>query len=332
MPRLLFGRDAAAAQAVSRGGSFGRAKSCILLFMWGGPAHQDTWDLKPEAPAEIRGEFRPISSVVPGIQIGEHFPLIARRTDKLAIVRSMTHGDVNHTTATHYLLTGQPSPPPARRWAGARHHRAGGGALLQQGAELRHDWPALGSVLAKLGRGHGPLPPYITMRPKLENDVPRFVEESHGQTAGWLGQSFDPLIIDADPSRSDYRVGDFSLPAEISARRLDDRKSLLTHIDDQRRAMEQAATVGSLDSYYNRAFELLHSATGSGAFDLSQEPNALRDRYGRNPHGQSVLQARRLVERGVPLVTVFWPSDGIKNVSVYWDTHSRNFKDLKTRP
>ena len=95
--------------------------------------------------------------------------------------------------------------------------------------------------------------------------------------------------------------------------------------------MEQASTVGTLDAYYNRAFELLHSTTGSGAFDLSREPDALRERYGRNPHGQSVLQARRLVERGVPLVTVFWPSDGIKNVSVYWDTHSRNFKDLKTR-
>ena len=215
----------AAARAVPRTQSFGRARSCILLFMWGGPAHQDTWDLKPEAPAEIRGEFKPISTVVPGIDIGEHFPLLARRTDKLAIIRSMTHGDVNHTTATHYLLTGQPSPP--------------------LGDDLRHDWPSLGSVLAKLGRGRGPLPPYVTMRPKLENDVPRFVEESHGQTAGWLGQSFDPLIIDADPSRSDYRVGDFSLPAEISARRLDDRQSLLAHIDDQRRAMEQAASVGA---------------------------------------------------------------------------------------
>ena len=106
-----------------RSQTFGRAKSCILLFMWGGPAHQDTWDLKPEAPAEIRGEFRPISTVVPGIEIGEHFPLLARRTDQLAIIRSMTHGDVNHTTATHYLLTGQPSPPlgetcdtTGRRW------------------------------------------------------------------------------------------------------------------------------------------------------------------------------------------------------------------------
>jgi hypothetical protein len=279
--------------------------------MWGGPAHQDTWDLKPHAPAEVRGEFAPIATSVPGIEICEHFPLLARRTDKLAIVRSMTHEDVNHTTSTHYLLTGQPSPPLS--------------------ADLRHDWPSLGSVLAKLGRGRGALPPYIAMRPKLENDVPRFVEESHGQTAGWLGQGFDPLLIDANPNSRDYRVGDFHLPAEISARRLDDRQKLLKQIDAQRKAMERAAGMSAMDDYYRRAFELLHSSSGGDAFNLAQEPDALRERYGRNPHGQSVLQARRLIERGVPLVTVFWPSDGIKNVSVYWDTHSRNFRDLKTR-
>jgi Protein of unknown function (DUF1501) len=311
---LLRGRaqaESARSATPLPGRSFGRAKSCILLFMWGGPAHQDTWDLKPHAPAEVRGEFMPIATSVPGIEICEHFPLLARRTDKLAIVRSMTHEDVNHTTATHNLLTGQPSPPLS--------------------ADLRHDWPSLGSVLAKLSRGRGALPPYITMRPKLENDVPRFVEESHGQTAGWLGQGFDPLVIDANPNARDYRVGDFRLPAEISARRLDDRKALLSHIDAQRRAIERAPNIATLDDYYRRAFELLHSASGGDAFNFAQEPDALRDRYGRNPHGQSVLQARRLIERGVPLVTVFWPSDGIKNVSVYWDTHSRNFRDLKTR-
>src|SRR5580700_9652163 len=223
------------------GRSFGRAKSCILLFMWGGPAHQDTWDLKPHAPAEVRGEFMPIATSVPGIEICEHLPLLARRTDKLAIVRSMTHEDVNHTTATHNLLTGQPSPPLS--------------------AALRHDWPSLGSVLAKLGRGRGALPPYVTMRPKLENDVPRFVEESHGQTAGWLGQGFDPLVIDGNPNSRDYCVGDFRLPAELSAKRLEDRQALLAHIDAQRRAIERVASTATRDDYYRRAFELLHSAS-----------------------------------------------------------------------
>ncbi|HWB10334.1 MAG TPA: DUF1501 domain-containing protein [Pirellulales bacterium] len=305
-PELMTARAGAPAAPAS----FARAKSCILLFMWGGPAHQDTWDLKPEAPAEIRGEFQPIATRVPGIQICEHLPLLAKRADKLAIVRSLTHSNVDHTASTHFLLTGQPPP---------------------QGDDLTKDWPHIGSVLARLGRGHGPLPPFVSMRPKphIENDVPRFVEQSHGQFAGWLGQAYNPLTIDADPSHTDYRVGDFALPAEVSLARLEDRRGLLSDVNEQLRRLEQAAPV--MDDYYRRAFELLASAAGGRAFDLDAEPPAVRDRYGRHPHGQSVLQARRLVEAGVPLVTVYWPSEGIKNVSVYWDTHSRNFIDLKER-
>jgi hypothetical protein len=310
-PELLARREIAQA-AAGNDRSFGKAKSCILLFMWGGPAHQDTWDLKPEAPAEIRGEFRPISTTVAGIQIGEHFPRLAQRTDKLAIVRSLSHVDVNHTTATHFLLTGQPPPPID---------------------DLSKDWPHIGSVLAKLGRGRGVLPPFVSMRPKpfQENDVPRFVEQSHGQFAGWLGQSAGPLTIDADPSHAGYRVGDFLLPPEVNASRLDNRRALLAGVNRQLEAQAANFSLATMDDYYRRAFELLSSAAGGSAFDLEQEPAALRDRYGRHPHGQSVLQARRLVERGVPLVTVFWPSEGIKNVSVYWDTHSRNFIDLRER-
>src|SRR5436305_10637073 len=142
-----------------------RAKACILLFMWGGPAQQDTWDLKPDAPAEYRGEFRPISTNVPGIQICEHLPLLARRTDKLALVRSMTHADVNHLTATHYLLTGRAVPRPD--------------------APRSEDWPGYGAVLARLGRGAGALPPFVSMMPKVPDGAPRFVEQSHGQGAGW---------------------------------------------------------------------------------------------------------------------------------------------------
>jgi hypothetical protein len=306
LPQLLKGRSMAAESSAG----LGKARSCILLFMWGGPAHQDTWDLKPQAPVEVRGEFQPIDTCVPGIQICEHFPLLAQRTDKLAIIRSMTHDDVNHTTSTHYLLTGQ--PPTI-------------------GGDLRNDWPHIGSVLSKLGRGKGALPPFVSMRPKLENDVPRFVEQSQGQFAGWIGQSFDPLTIDADPARPDYRVGDFVPQPELSARRLDDRQALLAHLDRQRRRLAEHPCIEAMDGHYRRAFKLLDSAVGQSAFDLTQEPDELRDRYGRNPHGQSVLQARRLIERGVPLVTVFWPNDGIKNVSVYWDTHSRNFIDHRER-
>ncbi|MEK6260225.1 MAG: DUF1501 domain-containing protein [Planctomycetota bacterium] len=309
LPQLLAQRTHAANHAVSSAGtpSFGRAKSCILLFMWGGPAHQDTWDLKPSAPKEIRGEFQPISTIVPGIQIGEHFPKLAQRTDQLAIIRSMTHDNVDHLTSTHYLLTGQ-APPPT--------------------SDLRKDWPSLGAVLSKLGRGRPPLPPFVSMRPKLPGDVPRFVEESHGQFAGWLGPTFDPLTIDANPHSADYRVGDFDPPSDVTASRVDSRRALLEQIDPAR---SRVASVASMAQHYERAFALMNSAAAKGAFDLSQEPPEMRERYGLNPHGQSVLQARRLIERGVSLVTVFWPNDGIKNVSVYWDTHSRNFVDLKQR-
>ncbi|MCO6453921.1 MAG: DUF1501 domain-containing protein [Pirellulaceae bacterium] len=306
LPEIL-GRQAAAAQTAEP--KFGRARSCILLFMWGGPAQQDTWDLKPDAPADYRGEFRPISTRVPGIQICEHFPRLAERTDRLAIIRSMTHNNVDHTSATHFLLTGEPPPPTT---------------------EKSRQWPHVGAVLSGLGLGRGSLPPFVSMRPKLENDVPRFVEQSQGQFAGWLGAEHDPLTIDQDPSRADYRIEGLALRPELSAKRLAARSSLLARLNQPRQASTSAFDV--LAANQRRALELLTTATSDrGAFDLREEPASVRERYGLNPHGQSVLQARRLIERGVPLVTVFWPNDGIKNVSVYWDTHSRNFVDLKDR-
>jgi uncharacterized protein (DUF1501 family) len=288
-----------------------RAKACILLFMWGGPAQQDTWDPKPNAPAEYRGEFNPISTNVPGLQICEHLPQLARRADKLAVIRSMSHGDVNHTDATHWLLTGHEVP--------------------RRGAPLSEDFPSFGSVLAKLGRGRGALPPFISMMPAVPNGAPRFVEQSHGQGAGWLGPLHDPLRIDADASKPDYHVADFALHADVPFGRTQRRRELLAQIDQQRGHLDSLASVEALDSSYDRAFSLLASPQVSAAFDLTKEDDKTRQRYGMNMHGQAVLQARRLVEAGVPLITVFWQNDGITNVSVYWDTHNRNFIDLKTR-
>ena len=285
------------------------AKSCIVLFMWGGPAQQDTWDLKPDAPEVYRGEFRPIRTTVPGLLICEHLPRLAARAHQLCLIRSMTHNDVNHTTATHHLLTGKPAPA----------------------GPLTDDWPNYGAVLAREGRGRGPLPPYVSMMPVVPNGAPRFVEESHGQGAGLLGPLFNPLRIDADASKPDYRVGEFSPRPELNPDRTRDRQALLRSIDGRSRAFDRHADAEAMSAHYDRAFSVLSAPAAARAFDLSREPLRVRERYGMNPHGQSVLQARRLVEAGVPLVTVFWPNDGITNVSVYWDTHNRNFIDLKTR-
>jgi hypothetical protein len=304
LPELLQARAVAPPRA-------GRARACILLFMWGGPAHQDTWDPKPGAPAEYRGEFRPIATTLPGVHVCEHLPRLARQTGRLALLRAMTHPDVDHTTATHFLLTGRGVP--------------------RRGAPRAEDWPGYGAALSWLGRGRGPLPPFVSLMPAVPNGAPRFVEESHGQDAGWLGPPYHPLRIDADPSLPDYRVGEFSLRADVDAGRADDRRLLLRDLDRQRRDLERQAEVAALGAHYERAFALLASRGAAEAFDLTREPLAVRERYGLNIHGQAVLQARRLVEAGVPLVTVFWQNDGLTNVSVYWDTHNRNFVDLKER-
>lgn len=310
LPRWFQMNRAGAEQSISAA-SRPRAKACIVLFMWGGPAHQDTWDMKPGAPVEYRGDFRPIDTAVPGLQICEHLPMLASRADQLAIIRSMTHDDVDHTSATHYPLTGRATP--------------------RRGAALSEDWPSVGSVISRLGRGHGPLPPFVSMMPVVPNGAPRFVESSHGQGSGWLGPSFDPMRIDADGSQPGYKVAEFHLQAEVSQSRSDRRRGLLDSIDQQQRNLEADPRVVATRNHYDRAFSLLSSRGAIEAFDLSREPAEVRQRYGMNVHGQSVLQARRLVEAGVPFVTVFWPNDGITNVSVYWDTHNRNFIDLKTR-
>jgi hypothetical protein len=281
--------------------------------MWGGPAQQETWDLKPEAPEDVRGEFRPIETAVPGILIGEHFPMLARRTDRLAIIRSVHHADVNHTTATHELLAGRPIP------------RVGGGPMGE-------DWPHFGAVLAHLnaGRERTSLPPFVQMMPTSLDGAPRFVESSHGQGAGWLGPALNPLTIDADLNRMAADTS-IRLPGEVAPGRFSDRWRLLEAVESNARRLERSAEAGTMRAHFQRAHEMLLDRRALDAFDLEREDPRLRDRYGRHAHGQAVLQARRLIEAGVPLVTVFWQNDGITNVSVYWDTHSRNFIDLKTR-
>jgi hypothetical protein len=308
LPDYLRGKTSTPSE---KPGHFSKAKRCIILFMWGGPAHQDTWDLKPDAPAEYRGDFKSIATTIPGYRICEHLPMLAKRADKLAIIRSMTHPDVNHVTAPHYLLTGKPPP--------------------KEGTPRTEDWPSIGAILAKLGRGRKPLPPFISMMPIVPQGAPRFVEETHGQGAGWIGPLYHPMRIDADASKPGFRVGDFALQPDLSNERASDRRALLKSFDQQVERMEASLELHAAKAHYERAFDLLSSPNVARAFDIEQEPASVRERFGMNPHGQSVLLARRLIEAGVPLVTVFWPNDGITNVSVYWDTHNRNFIDLKDR-
>jgi len=313
----LFGlglSDLLAARSVAARSGAGprpKARACIILLMWGGPAQQDTWDPKPDAPAEYRGEFKTIPTRIPGVRVCEHLPRLAKQLDRLAVVRSVTHNDVCHVTATHFPLTGRASP--------------------RRSAPLAEDWPSYGAVLSRLGRGKGPLPPFVSMMPKVPNGAPRFVEESHGQGAGWLGPVHGPFRIDDDASKPGYKVGSFDLHADVPPGRTGRRRALLRSLEAQAGRMERDLQVAAARAQHERAFELLASRKVLEAFDLSREDLRLRERYGMNIHGQAVLQARRLVEAGVPLVTVFWQNDGITNVSVYWDTHSRNFIDLKTR-
>lgn len=276
-----------------------RAKSVILLFMWGGPSHLDTWDLKPDAPSEVRGEFKPIPTVVPGLQISEHFPRLSRQTDKLAVIRSMAHRDVAHLSSVHHLMTGRLAPRPNS----------------DADPPSRNDTPHVGSMLDKLR----PLPPgvpgfvslpWVCSHPAAPGGV------APGQHAGWLGAGFDPFLVSGDPNAPGFRLaglGDAGV-------RMDDRSRLLHTLD---RSVPDAG----YSSAQEKAFRLLTQQRVQEAFDLEDEAPRTRDRYGRTTHGQCCLMARRLVEAGVRLVCVNWPNDG-RN---FWDTHGDNFRSLKTR-
>ena len=278
-----------------------KSKSCILLFQWGGPSHIDTWDPKPEAPAEVRGEFAPIATSVPGIRIAEHFPKLSRMADRYAIVRSMAHTDVAHLSSVHHLMTGRLAP------------RINSDA----DAPSRLDSPMIGSVLDRMAPLGGSVPgsvslPWIVSHPAAPGGV------APGQHAGWLGARYDPFVVSGDPNAPGFRVG--GLTSNDSSGRLEGRAKLLHGLD-------RGGSIESFGATHHRAVELLSGGSVERAFDLEREPAKVRDRYGRHTHGQSCLMARRLVEAGVRLVTVNWPNDG----HAFWDTHGDNFNGLKNR-
>jgi hypothetical protein len=304
-PQLLTAKDFSTDGSPS---GFGQAKRCLLIFLWGGPSHIDTFDPKPKAPQNVRGEFRTIATNVPGIEVTEHYHRLAQHADKFALVRSLTHDDPAHLSSVHTLLTGHlprvnksDDEPPSDR-----------------------DAPHVGSVLAKLRPPAASLPGFVTM-PWIVSHPAAPGGQAPGQRGGYLGHQCDPFLVTGDPNAADWRVPALTLLDGQSPERLGHRRRLLDQLDRQRRQWDadpRAATVGDQQQ---QAFGLLTSAAVRGAFDLQQESVATRDRYGRHLHGQCVLLARRLLEHGVPLVSVNWHNDGHN----FWDTHGNNFPRLK---
>jgi hypothetical protein len=281
LPGLLHLEKAAASS-----GQRPRARSVIILFLSGGPSHLDMWDLKPDAPEEIRGTFRPIDSRVPGIRLSEHMPRMAGVADKFALLRSLTHGNGNHPAATYWMMVGSPMIRPA-----------------PQGVTLsREDRPHPGSVLAKVMRNNPHMPPFVMVPEAISPVGP----ERPGQHAGFLGAAFDPYRVNSDPSAATYSPGALQPYQDVARDRLDNRRSLLHQVNQQARYLEQTAVAQVLDPYFARAFDLISSPAAQRAFDISAESPRTRDRYGRHIFGQSVLLARRLVEAGVRLVHVNW--------------------------
>jgi hypothetical protein len=285
-------------------GSFGRAKSCILCFMFGAPAHQDIWDLKPDAPAEVRGPFNPISTNVPGTQFGEHIPRTAQMADRFALIRSVTHPDSTHTVAMHYMQTG------------VRHRRPN-----TNPTNLPDDFPCFGATMNLLNREPSVLPAGISLNAP-GNEIP----SGHifpGFFAGFIGRHYDPMFVTDDPSKPDFNP--FPIAGGLARARVDRRASLLGRLDQLRRRLDQVDDVRDASDFQDKAISLINSPEAMRAFSLSREKPTLRERYGRTPFGQGCLLARRLVEAGVRLVTVNWARDYQARVADHWDTHADNF-------
>jgi uncharacterized protein (DUF1501 family) len=271
-----------------------RDVSLIYLFLHGGLSTIDTLDMKPEAPAEFRGEFKPIATNVPGIQVGEHLPKLARHLDKLALIRSFRHHNSDHGFADHYMLTGY-------------FPQAG----FNPGLSPNNQRPAHGAIIARKLGPRGSVPPYVCL-PKM-----------HPSTgSAYLGAAVAPFVIDADPNAPDFAVPDVVPPPVLAADRLEARKQLLARMDRFHKSAEVQANriAQTVNVFQQKAFDLMTSPQAKKAFDVHAEDDKLRDEYGRNTLGQSCLMARRLVQAGVRCVTIDHSN---------WDTHNDNFATLK---
>jgi len=299
LPRLL-----AAAEPTSDGIQ-PTADACVIIFLNGGPSHLDMWDMKPNAPDGIRGEFKPVSTSLPGYQMCEHLPRLARHAHRSTIVRSMRHGVNNaHAAAVYAAMTG--------------HDRGeiGGGAQPT-------DYPTPGAVASMIRPPNPDVVPHVCL-PYITKEGAKGPPQP-GFFGGFLGHAYDPLFVLTDPNAADFGVPELTLQTGISAQRLDVRRRLLKRLDRDANKIAAKSPAGEMSTLQGKAIDLLTSATTQRAFQLDDEPAELRDAYGRNIYGQSTLLARRLIESGTRLVTLSWAPDA----NATWDTHGGNFKRLK---
>lgn len=286
---------------------FGKAKSVLIVLLSGGPSQLDTLDPKPDAPAEVRGEFSPISTTIPGVQVCEHLPKLARQTDRWAIVRTLAHREHNHLLATHVALTGRPTPVPR------------GGSDLDR-VETRNDFPNYASALDFIRPRSDGMPSGVSL--------PNYLIEGPltwpGQHSGFLGAKHDPWQINGDPNDQDFRMQALSMREGVSTGRLQSRRQLLEELNRGHSRLSGVET-DSLRDQQNLAFGLLTSGKLTEAFEINRETDATRDRYGRNKFGQSLLLSKRMIEAGVPVV------QATMGIVQTWDTHTDNWGKLKNR-
>ena len=296
------------------------ARSTILIWLSGGLSHLDTFDLKPSAPVEYRGEFKGIATSAPGVRVCEHLPLTARQAHHLAVINSLGHfnrGTGDHHAGYYYNLTGREPDPSFRQ-------------LLNNRKPLATDWPFMGSVVAVKRPAHPYLPSLISL--PLKPGAPEYTRP--GQFAARLGMEYDAAYLLGKVDRPlEFVVPVLSLEGDVGPERLADRRRLLRAVDDASRKVDRSASVPTWSKQQEKAFALLGSAKTKGAFDLTREPAALRDRYGASMNAMSFLMARRLVEAEVPFVAVFWQEYNPKTAScptgAAWDTHHNNFGCLR---
>jgi hypothetical protein len=306
LPGLLSTRNVNAAM------DGGKAKACIVLFLMGGPPQHSTWDPKPNTPAEIRGEFKPIATNVPGIQVCELMPRLARHADKLCILRAISTNDNAHSSSGYYMMTGEPHQP-----MNAENANPG----------PPNDWPNLGGIVQRLTRGKNSMPASVRLPHRIFNTDGSVWP---GQDAGFLGRSADPWLFNCEPGSPAYRVPQFSLAADMPLDRMEERRSLLHSVNQGFDTVARSGLLGHYDGRTQQAFDMLLSPRSRRAFDLEQEPAAVRDWYGQSQFGQSVLLARRLIEAGVRLVQVNWyrgPNEPSDNPC--WDSHTKESERLK---